>query len=861
MDLVLIVGFIAALFAAIGLAEPVAERLRVPATVIQALMGIGLAVGAVALNASTLTGALDDAARAILALPIRSSLFLYVFLPILIFQVALTVEVRRMLDDWVPILVLAVLAVVLATLAVGFALYPFAGLSLMACLLIGAIVSTTDPSAVVGIFRATPAPQRLARIVEGESLLNDAAAIALFGIFFAFVAFGIPNPQPTEVLLRFPWLLVGGGVVGWFAGRVALAAIARLPAHPMGQLSLSAAVPFLLYIAAEDLIGVSGVVAVVAAGLTINYLAPGQLSPPAVKKLRETWELLGYWAGGMIFVLAALLIPRLMANLRPFDLVLIGITVAAALTARAVILWGLFPLLTAARLSPRVEPRYKAAILWGGLRGAVTLALALAVTESFRIPPDIKRQVGIVATGFTLFTLIVQGVTLRPIIRWLGLDRLSPLDQALAAQVVAVALQSVRETVTDTARDLGLTRETVRDEAKGFAKRVDRAVERADEGAEIPDRDRITLGLIALAGRERDLVLDGFRERTIPASLANRMLTDADRLIEATRTGGRLAYLNTARRAQRAGLGLRLAERLYSRLRIAAPLSELTADRFETLVTQSLILRDLHGFIDTRIRRIHGKRVADLLHDLLERRIDETAQALDGLRLQFPGYAEQLERRLIRRMILAQEDREYAALVDDGLIGPELQKSLAAQLSQRRGAIERRPPLDLALQKAELIAQFPLFAGMDEATRRQLVRQLRTRYAAPGDVLIRRGELPDRVWFIASGAVEVARGAQTPQRLGRGEMFGHLTLLRRTPRVGQVVAITHCTMLTLDGARFQTLLRKNAGLRQAVADSAAGRGIPIDLAALGLPEPSAPAPAEAPPAPAAAGVGQAAANP
>lgn len=851
MDLVLIVGLIAALFAAIGLAEPVAERLRVPATVVQALMGIGLAAGAVALNASTLTGALDDAARAILALPIRSSLFLYVFLPILIFQVALTVEVRRMLDDWVPILVLAVLAVVLATLAVGFALYPFAGLSLMACLLIGAIVSTTDPSAVVGIFRATPAPQRLARIVEGESLLNDAAAIALFGIFFAFVAFGIPNPQPAEVLLRFPWLLVGGGVVGWFAGRVALAAIARLPAHPMGQLSLSAAVPFLLYIAAEDLIGVSGVVAVVAAGLTINYLAPGQLSPPAVKKLRETWELLGYWAGGMIFVLAALLIPRLMANLRPFDLVLIGITVAAALTARAVILWGLFPLLTAARLSPRVEPRYKTAILWGGLRGAVTLALALAVTESFRIPPDIKRQVGIVATGFTLFTLIVQGITLRPMIRWLGLDRLSALDQALAAQVVAVALQSVRETVTDTARDLGLTRETVRDEAKGFAKRVDRAVARADEGAEIPDRDRITLGLIALAGRERDLILDGFRERTIPASLANRMLTDADRLIEATRTGGRLAYLNTARRAQRAGAGLRLAERLYSRLRIAAPLSQLTADRFETLVTQSLILRDLHGFIDTRIRRIHGKRVADLLHDLLERRIDETAQALDGLRLQFPGYAEQLERRLIRRMILAQEDREYAALVDDGLIGPELQKSLAAQLAERRGAIERRPPLDLALQKAELIAQFPLFAGMDEATRARLARNLRPRYAGPGEVLIRRGELPDRVWFIASGAVEVTRGAQAPQRLGRGEMFGHLTLLRRTPRVGQVVAITHCTLLTLDGARFQTLLRKNAELRQAVADSAAGRGIAIDLAALGLPEPRPPAASAAPEAPAA----------
>jgi len=829
MDLILLVVLIAVLFAAIGLAEPVAERLRLPATVVLAILGIGLSLGAVVLVASPLTGPLDQAARAIQDLPIRSNLFLYVFLPTLIFQVALVVDVRRMLDDWVPILVLAVLAVVVATLAVGLALYPWAGLSLMACLMIGAIVSTTDPSAVVGIFRATPSPQRLARIVEGESLLNDAAAIALFGVFFAFVAFGIPNPKIEDVLFHFPLLLLGGAATGWFAARLMLVALAALGRHPLGQVSLSVALPYLVFVLAETVLSVSGVVAVVASGLTLNYLGPGKLAPRAVKKLRETWELLGYWASGLIFVLAALLVPRLMARLQVFDLALIGITVVAALAARAAILWGLFPLLTMAGLSPRVGPRYRTAILWGGLRGAVTLALALAVTESIRIPPDIKRQVGIIATGFTLFTLIVQGITLRPMIRWLRLDRLSPLDQALAAQVVAVALQSVRETVTETARDLGLARETVRDEAKGFAKRVDKAVRRADEETEIPDRDRITLGLIALAGRERDLILRGFHDRTIPARLANRMLVDADRLIEGTRTGGRLAYLQGARAWTRTSLALRLAERLHNVLRLSGPLSQLTADRFETLVTLRLILRELHGFIDTRIRRIHGKRVADLLHDLLERRMDETDQALDGLRLQFPGYAEQLERRLIRQMILAQEEREYAALVEDGLIGPELRNSLADQLARRRAALDARPPLDLAVQKGELIAQFPLFAAMDAGSREQLARRLRTRYAAPGEVLLRRGETPDRVWFIASGAVEVSRAGQPPLRLGRGEMFGHLTVLRRQPRRGQVTAISHCTLLTLDEAPFLALLERNAALRAAVEDSARSRGMTLDL--------------------------------
>jgi len=179
MDIVIATVILATFFLLIGLGEPLAARLRLPFNVILAGFGLAAGAGATFFLNTQLTDALNPVAEAILNLPIRSNVFLYVFLPTLLFQVTLGVNLRRMLDDWVPILTLAVVAVVVATLTVGYALFLTGVLPLMACLLIGSIVSTTDPSAVVSIFRNLAAPRRLSRIIEGESLLNDAAAIAL----------------------------------------------------------------------------------------------------------------------------------------------------------------------------------------------------------------------------------------------------------------------------------------------------------------------------------------------------------------------------------------------------------------------------------------------------------------------------------------------------------------------------------------------------------------------------------------------------------------------------------------------------------------------------------------------------------
>ncbi|SEM59642.1 sodium/proton antiporter, CPA1 family [Loktanella fryxellensis] len=829
MDIILITTVIASLFLVIGVAEPLATRLRLPYSVILAILGVLIAAGATFFLRTSLTDALNPVAMAILGLPIRSNVFLYVLLPTLLFQATLEMNLRRMLDDWMPILVLAVVAVIVATVTVGYALSLTSALPLAACLLVGAIVSTTDPSAVVSIFRSISAPQRLARIIEGESLLNDAAAIALFGVFMSFVMLGVPEPTLAEALGRFPVLIAGGVAAGYAVARAAVWGMSLFGNHERAQITMSIAVPYLAYVVAEQGLQASGVIAVVTAGLTMNLTGPGRLRPQTWTSMMEVWNLLSHWAGALIFILAALLIPRLLEEVRIGDFALIGVVIVAAVAARAVVLFGLLPLLTRLRLSPVVERPYRAAILWGGLRGAVTLALALAVTESIRVPVEVKRVVGILATGFTVFTLIVQGSTLRHVIGWLGLDRLSPLDDALSRQVVAVALQTVREDVARTTENYDLSRDIVRSEAKRFGERLDTAVDEAEASVNILDRDRITLGLIALAGHERDTILNRVRERTISVRMADRVLLDADQLIEGARAGGRSGYQRAARRTLAYSRGFQLRVALQRRLGITGPLARVTADRFELLLSQRLILRDLGAFIEGRIRRIHGRRVADLLHELLSRRIEAADAALDGLRLQYPGYAEELERRFIRRTALRLEEREYIAMREDGLIGAEVYAALQNDVAARRSRAEDRPRLDIDLQRSDLVRQFPLFKDLDDAALTRLGQALQTAYVNAGDIVVPHGSPAGSVYFIASGAVEI-EAANAPLRLGRGEMFGQLAVLTRRPRRAQVRAIAPSTLLVLDEARFHKLLAASTALQNAVRASAEKRGVdPTDL--------------------------------
>jgi CPA1 family monovalent cation:H+ antiporter len=820
LDVAIITLVVAALLLLIAASQPVAVRFHIPATVLLAGLGVGLGSLAAFLLATPLTDAFNELVAPIVNLPIRSSVFLYVLLPLLLFQASITLQFQRIVDDIAPILLLAVVAVVLAAAAIGYSLNLIFGVSLVAALLLGAIVATTDPGAVVTIFRSIDAPARLTRLVEGESLLNDAAAIALFSLLLAVSRSGEPIDF-TEGLRRFAFAFSGGALAGFAGGRAVCLLMPLMRGIRAAEVTLTIAAAYIVYIVSDKFLASSGVVAVVVAGLTVGASLPGRIMASNWRYLTNVWDQIAFWAGSLVFILAAILVPRIFADVTLRDGLMVLTVIAAALLARAAVLFLLLPLLTITRLMAKVSLPYSLTILWGGLRGAVTLALALAVTENVYLDPELKRFVAAIATGFVLFTLFVNGLTLRPVIRWLKLDRLSPIDVAVRNQVVALALADVADEVRATAKRYDIEPKISRDVVRGYEGRIAEAAH-GDIEELLSDRERLTLGLIALATREKILILEHQGRHTIALNAVIDLLRHAERLIESVRSDGRTGYNRAARQTLDYGPGFRIAYFAHQYLGVERLLGRRIARRFEALLMLNLLLSEILGYIPRRITPVLGPRIGEILTEIVRGRQSATRTSLETLRLQYPEYAETLEKDFLIQIGEQHELANYDDLLSEGLVGEEMHESLRRAVLLRGPIEPRTVRLNLKLDTVDLVRSLPIFAGLDDAQIKRLRHYLKARLVMPGTYIIRKDDGRFGLHFIASGAVEVHRPDHVI-RLGPGNFVGEMSLLTGLPKSSDVVALSFCHLLTLSKDDFLKFLAEYPKVRAEIEQTAMSR--------------------------------------
>jgi monovalent cation:H+ antiporter, CPA1 family len=378
-----------------------AKRLRIPYTVSLVLGGLLLGVIQLPILSPLQPGHRPDW--------LTPDVILILFLPALIFEGSVKLDVRELLRNSVPLLLLANVGVVLAALVTGYLVHWLIGLPVLIALLFGCIISATDPISVLAIFKDLRVDKRLSLIMEGESLLNDGTAVVLFGILFgAIVAEKLTVPKGIE---QYFLAVAGGAVLGSTLGYLA-SRITGTVDDPQIEITLTTILAYGSYLLAFQL-HLSGVIATASAGLMLgNFGAKRGMSPGTRTAMQSFWEYISFVMNSLVFLLIGLEI-HVRELLQNWASVLLAI--GAVFLGRALSIYLLVPLSN--RFAEKIPLRWQHVAVWGGLRGALALALALSLTTAF----PYREQILNLTFGVVIFSILVQGLTIKPLVTILKL--------------------------------------------------------------------------------------------------------------------------------------------------------------------------------------------------------------------------------------------------------------------------------------------------------------------------------------------------------------------------------------------------------------------------------------------------------
>lgn len=368
---------------------------------------------------------------------INPDLILYLFLPILIFDAAYELNLHIFKKTLANATLLAAPGLIICMLLTGALMMGvatfipgFESWTWAFALMFGALISATDPVAVVALLHELKTSKRFSTLVDAESLLNDGTGIVCFMLFFgAYAAGETTHASPVITFIREVGLST---LLGFLLARIVIWFITRINSEEMVQNSVIILAAYLTFILSQYYLGVSGVIALVAFGLTVTYVGKPRLKPQVNTFMEHFWELLTYIANTLIFILVGVVIAEKVDFSWGALGVLILIYIALNLIRFAMIML-LYPVMK--RLGYGLTRRESVILTWGGLRGALAMTLALMVSYTPAIPEDIRSQVLFFTAGIVTLTLCINATTMRALLNRLGLTHVPSARTMLAYRI------------------------------------------------------------------------------------------------------------------------------------------------------------------------------------------------------------------------------------------------------------------------------------------------------------------------------------------------------------------------------------------------------------------------------------------
>lgn len=751
---------------------------------------------------------------------INPHLLLFVFLPVLIFEAAFAMDVHVFKKSVTNAAILAVPGICVAlgltgamVIGCNMAGLGFEGWGWPMALMFGAVISATDPVAVVALLKELGASKKLGTLIEGESLLNDGTAIVIFMVFFLGIT-GMASD--TNGFVEFLYVAVGGAIVGLVIGGIVLVWVKKVFNDALVEISVIVAAAYMAFFAAEHFMHVSGVLALVALGLVMAGVGKTRISPEVEHFMHEFWELAGFIANCLLFLIVGVVI-AIRVEISAENFMMLGIIYIGIHVIRAIVITLFYPLMKNAGYGLPVKD---AIVVWyGALRGAIGLALALIVADAEAIPIEIRDQFLFLIAGTVTLTLLVNATTIKYLVNKLGLTDI-PAVKALmvsnAYQDLATNSESGLELLKSDRFMSGANWNAVREfiPVPIEFKISKEELAKMDTKAEIRRR---------ILEKEKSSYWHQFKDGML-GPVAVRRLSDG--INEVLDQGGSIP-LNDREYLEALMTGSAWAEKLenapvvggFAKKSLAADL-EMSYDISRGfIVAQEEVIKLVDsmsgegGDIDM-VNEVKGEITKNRLRGL---------NFLKEIREGHPEMAVAVETKQAIRSILNDERSMVKKLLGNGRIeSDEAEKMLHSVEARMKNLVDSPPSIEL-LNPIDILSEVSWLNHLESSDFDKVKALAEEKTYAAGEKLMEKDGPGDGLFVVARGTVKVAVGDYVVDILGPGSVIGEMAVLTGGIRTADVIAESSVIVLFLNSHDMQTAMQSSPDLKNNLWDTAGKR--------------------------------------
>lgn len=754
---------------------------------------------------------------------ISSNFIIYALLPTLLFEAAYGMNLHQMRQNLKAILVLAIPGLLLSTVLIGLILVGLTPLTLALCLLIGAILSATDPVVVLALFKQLAAPKSLTVLMEGESLFNDATAIVTAKIILMVLLAGAFGAHHIAYgMWHFCLEFFGGVLIGWIIAVMIGFILGLVESDPYIEISLTTILAYGTFLIANEWLHVSGVMATVAAGLTLSSWGRAKISPSILGYLEQFWSFLAYIANSLIFLLVGFSV-----NLQGIfqNWLWVVITIMAMWISRAAVIYGLLPLLRKTPSGANIDKRYQAIMYWGGMRGAIAFAIVLSLPAF----PQ-KEQIISVVVGAVLFTLFIQGLTIARLVSWLGLDvpklseRFSKLEGQLSAMQHALAqIPTLRRGGLFSARIAN----RLESESRAAIKTTTQSLEKLRK-QELNLDEEIKISLMHCLAVEKsyyyELFIKGHISEHSYRYLANKIVTQSDHLSQ-MHAKSFLQQSWPLAESYRPGL-LKIFNQMTGLALLANWLRSRTVVRvYEELWAQHQSYLEVLKFaIELDIQK---KNVIAKIKNHYKKYLHKTKTQIDEINEHFPEFVAIMQERLAKRLLLQAEYQAVKEQEQLGMLSFDVAKRIESNLENQIAKLREKHPEKISKDPKAWLRKVPFLKAIPSEQLDDIAKLLKERVLLAEEAIVKEGEPGKSMFFILRGVIRVSKVIdgvdQDIATLTAGDFFGEIALLKKVPRTASCRSITPTSLYELHSDDFNKLKEKYPSIKEVIEKTATER--------------------------------------